>query len=123
VILNIHPEYMEHGSASPGVCYFCHAARRPDEVVIDFHMQVDVAVFDGTAIDGWLQACSSCMSEVGRAIGMETADKVAALRAELALEQDRRATAEKALEEADRALDALTLVRARPGRISAEDDE
>jgi hypothetical protein len=123
VILNIHPEYMEHGSASPGVCYFCHAARRPDEVVIDFHMQVDVAVFDGTAIDGWLQACSSCMSEVGRAIGMETADKVAALRAELALERDRRAEAEKQLDEADRALDALTVYRPQPRNTADEDDE
>jgi hypothetical protein len=115
VILTIHPEYMEHGSASPGVLLLL--PRRPapgDEVVIDFHMQVDVAVFDGTAIDGWLQACSSCMAEVGRAIGMATADKVAALRAELALERDRRAEAEKLLDEADRALDALTVYRPPP---------
>lgn len=123
MILSTQPEYLESGSASPGVCYFCHAARRPGEVVVDFHLQVDVAVFDGTATDGWLQACSTCMAEVGRMLGMESADKVDALRAELALEQARRLTAEKQLDEADRALDALTVVRARPARIAAEDAE
>jgi hypothetical protein len=120
VILSLQPEYLAAGSASPGTCYFCNAARRPGESVVDFHLQVDVASFDGTAIDGWLQACSTCMAEVGRLIGMESAENVAALRAELSLEQARRLTAEQQLDEADRALDALKLYRAQPRHVAAE---
>lgn len=123
MILSIQPEYLESGSASPGTCYFCHASRRPGEVVVDFHVQVDVATFDGTALDGWLQSCSSCMAEVGRAIGMESAGAVTDLRAELALEQARRLSAEQLLDEADTALDALKVYRSRRPALVAEDAE
>jgi hypothetical protein len=121
VILSLQSEYLPAGSASPGACYFCNAARRQGEAVVDFHLQVDVAQFDGTAIDGWLQACSTCMAEVGRLIGMAPADEVAALRSELALEQDRRRCAEQLLDEADTALDALKVYRSRRPLASGED--
>jgi hypothetical protein len=120
VILTLQPEYLAAGSASPGTCYFCHAARRQGESVVDFHMQVDVATFDGTALDGWLQSCSTCMAEVGRLIGMESADKVALLRQELSLETARRLTAEQQLDEADKALDALTIQVQRRKPVEAE---
>lgn len=122
MILSRQPEFMADGSASPGCCYFCHAAKRSYEAgVVDFHLQVDVAVFDGSAIDGWLQACESCIAEMGRLIGMVDADQADLLRGELALERERRADAEARLDEADKALDALSVYRAQPRRVKGDE--
>jgi hypothetical protein len=110
VILTLQPEFAASGSASPGCCYFCHAAKRlGDPGIIDYHMQVDVASFDGTSIDGWLQSCVACGEEIGSLVGMANAATVSRLRAELELECSRRLEAEADSDAAERALDALKI--------------
>jgi hypothetical protein len=122
VILTLQPEFAASGSASPGCCYFCHAAKRHgDPGIIDYHLQVDVAAFDGTAMDGWLQSCVACGEEIGGLVGMANAVTVSRLRQELELEVSRRLEAEADADAANAALDAMSVHVSRR-RPVAEDE-
>lgn len=90
-------------SAGKGTCYVCRAHKRSaDEVVLDFQRDID--------FEGALQVCGPCIAEAAKLTGA-IADATEPLKAELALERERRETAE---DEADRAIQALDAVRKAP---------
>ena len=98
-------------SAGKGTCYVCRAHRRShDELILDFDREID--------FEGALQVCAPCIAEAAGLTGA-IADATALVRQELELETRRRIEAERQLDAADRALDALSVYKPRKTRAAA----
>lgn len=110
----LSPIYLVSGyinAAGKGTCYVCRAHRRSaDELVLDFGREID--------FEGALQVCAPCIKEAAGLTGA-IAEATALLTAELAVERERRAEAERLLDAADRALDALNKYKPRKTRVAA----
>lgn len=79
----ILPEFTP--GAPGGVCFICKSARRQTDRVIDCFVDPDElgwvtpTALSGMAFElaaGNLEVCETCITEAGRMLGMETADKV-----------------------------------------------
>lgn len=82
-----------------GACFFCRANKRPGEQLIHTGIEVEYV--------GWAVVCSTCVTELGRLIGLPSLGSVSSLEEQVARLRERLDEATVRADAAETALDAL----------------